>query len=91
MPTPKFFRADENSDLVDTNSPTPDEWFGRGRNKYKEDSALGEGLDDSVKFRNNENNLDSLVYVLESAAEVFEAGGHHDLAAEVENILSLEE
>jgi hypothetical protein len=40
---------------------------------------------ETIKFK-NENNNRALVYVLEQAAEIFEAAGHDDLAAECEII-----
>ena len=45
--------------------------------------------DSSIKYKDEGSDMRSLIYVLEQAAEVFEAEGHIDLAAECERLCEL--
>jgi len=42
-----------------------------------------------LRFKDEDAYRDQLLYVLENAAEIFEAGGHDDLAAECEAICEM--
>jgi hypothetical protein len=125
----RFFRADEDVDLSERTSPSPNEWFGTGRSKFKSKGlpSLSDEQDTeydgwrqffrrrspgaadpiefapplenpllppktrekTIKFKDEDNDTRTLVFVLEQAAEVFEAEGHIDLAAECERICEL--
>jgi hypothetical protein len=44
---------------------------------------------ETIKFRDKNSDRESMIWVLEHAAEIFEAGGHIDLAAECEALCEL--
>ncbi len=105
----KFFREDEDVPLGERTTPTPNEWLGPGRSKYRSSPAFSEEEEtdgwremypreysppmenpllppETLKFKDEAGDNRALVFVLEQAAEVFEAEGHVDLAAECERL-----
>jgi hypothetical protein len=44
---------------------------------------------ETIKFRDKNGDRDKMLWVLENAAEIFEAAGHDDLAAECETLCEL--
>ena len=114
---PTFFRADDDIEVSDKGSPSPNEWFGMDKTKFRtphpalsadeeeetdgwrqffkgsqpRDPLKNELLNDksrgeSLRFKNALEDKRALVYVLEQAAEIFEAEGYIDLAADCERI-----
>jgi len=44
---------------------------------------------ETIRFRDKNSDREEMIWVLEHAAEIFEAGGHTDLAAECETLCEL--
>jgi hypothetical protein len=118
---PSFFRADDEIEPATKGTPSPNEWFGPEKTKYRSSPTFSEdeegaqehydgwrefqnghprdpmknellndqSRENSLKFRDEQNDPRRLIFVLEHAAEVFEAEGHLDLAAECENLCEL--
>ena len=117
---PSFFRADEDIEPSEKGTPSPNEWFGLDRTKFRNSSSPAfstdeevendgwrefyqghsrdplknellndESQENSLKFKNEKNDSRRLIFILEQAAEVFEAEGHIDLAAECERMCEL--
>lgn len=115
---PTFFRADEEIDPAEQSTPSPNEWFGFEKTKYRSTPTFSEdeeehydgwrefqqghprdpmknellndqSRENSLKFKNEQNDPRRLIFVLEHAAEIFEAEGHTDLAAECEHLCEL--
>jgi len=59
------------------------------KNELLIDHDQSQGSDPSLKFKDETNDPRRLIFVLEHAAEVFEAEGHTDLAAECEHLCEL--
>ncbi len=119
---PSFFRADDEIEPAEQGTPSPNEWFGPEKTKFRSSPTFSEDEEDhydgwrefqnghprdpmknellpahsgdnSLKFKDEQNDPRRLIFVLEHAAEVFEAQGDLDLAAECECLceLALEE
>jgi hypothetical protein len=48
-----------------------------------------ETKEEAIKFRDSDSDSRSMIYMLENAAEAFEAAGHTDLAAECERLCEI--
>jgi hypothetical protein len=112
---PTFFRADDDIEPAEQGTPSPNEWFGGEKTKFRSSPAFSadeeeqnpydgwrefqnghprdpmknellpaHSGDNSLKFKDEKSDPRRLIFVLEHAAEVFEAEGHTDLAAECE-------
>jgi len=116
-----YFENEDDEPRNKNHSPSPNEWFGVGRSKFRTKSPTfseelpendkssnwrdwfhghirdplwnpllpAEKKHEAIKFRDMDNDPRGLIYVLENSAEVFEAMGHIDLAAECENICEI--
>ena len=62
---------------------------GHPRDPLKNELLNDGSREDSLKFKNEQDDSRRLVFVLEQAAEVFEVEGHIDLAAECERLCEL--
>ncbi len=119
---PSFFRADDEIEPAEQGTPSPNEWFGPEKTKYRSSTTFSEDEEEgaegwreffhgpqppdrgepmknewlnrkdpatSLKFKDEAGDSRRLIFVLEQAAEVFEAEGHIDLAAECERLCEL--
>jgi hypothetical protein len=64
---------------------------GHPRDPMKNELLNDQSRENSLKFKNEQDDSRRLIFVLEHAAEVFEAEGHTDLAAECEHLCELAE
>ncbi len=64
-------------------------FHGQPHDPLKNELLIDKSRENSLKFKDEKSDQRRLIYVLEQAAEVFEAEGHIDLAAECEHLCEL--
>lgn len=62
---------------------------GHPRDPMDNELQVGDSQNESLRFKNSSADPRSLIYFLEQAAEIFEAKGHIDLAAECERLCEM--
>lgn len=90
-PAPTKFRSSPafSEDEESGNDGWREFYQGHPRDPLKNELLNDESRENSLKFKDEQGDSRRLIFVLEQAAEVFEAEGHIDLAAECENLCEM--